>query len=114
MYWTIEAPVAAVCGPGLRNFSSRRNELAGSQPYASSKANSIRQLDGLSVQAPSMADSDIGCFHAAGLAISTFRPMKPSRNGFDAPSFTKVRKSSEMGIIDMITVDHVAEFDRAS
>lgn len=64
------------------------------------------ELDGLSVQAPAMADDDIAALHAAGIAISCYCPMDGTHVDAQA-SLDKVRRWAAARMIDMITVDDV-------
>ena len=64
-------------------------------------------LDGVSVQAPAMADDDIQALHAAGFAISCYCPMAEADSGTES-SLSKLRRWAAARWIDMITVDDVA------
>jgi hypothetical protein len=64
-------------------------------------------LDGLSVQVPALADSDIEELHAAGLALSCYCPM--NEPVFESETnLEKLRGWWRRGLIDMVTVNDVA------
>lgn len=68
--------------------------------------------DGLSVQAPAMADCDIEELHDAGLALSCYCPINEPVYVTEA-SLGKLREWWRRGVIDMVTVDDIEWFQRA-
>lgn len=70
------------------------------------------RLDGLSVQVPALADSDIEALHAAGLALSCYFPMnEPVFEG--EANLDKLRGWWQHGLVDMVTVNDVAWLRRS-
>ena len=65
------------------------------------------RLDGLSVQVPALADSDIKTLHAAGLALSCYCPMNDPVFESEV-NIEKLRGWWHQGLIDMVTVNDVA------
>lgn len=65
------------------------------------------RLDGLSVQVPALADSDIKELNAAGLALSCYCPMNEPVFESEA-NLEKLRGWWHQGLVDMVTINDVA------